>query len=120
MNVRLCAPLLAALSLSPLALADTPAQRCQDLLESGMRMAGWEQHCQFNAGVAPALRTAYMQAGCPGIIKDDTVDRTVRQLDAELNGQIQRAGSEAAFCTAVRPAYEDIVGAMPRGKSTHR
>ena len=49
MNVRLCAPLLAALSLSPLALADTPAQRCQDLLESGMRMAGWEQHCQFRA-----------------------------------------------------------------------
>lgn len=117
MNVRLCAPLLAALSLSTLALADTPAQRCQDLLESGMRMAGWEQHCQFNAGVAPALRAAYMQAGCPGIIKDDTVDRTVRQLDAELNGQIQRAGSEAAFCTAVRPAYEDIVGAMPSSQS---
>ena len=39
MNVHLCAPLLAALSLSPLALADTPAQRYQDLLESGMRMA---------------------------------------------------------------------------------
>ena len=54
MNVQpvLRAPLLAALPI-PTRLADTPRNAARICWKSGMRMAGWEQHCQFNAGVAP-------------------------------------------------------------------
>lgn len=116
MTARFLALLALTVLPAAIACADTPAQRCQDLLESGMRMAGWEQRCRFNAGVAHALRAGYVQAGCPALIQDGMVDQTVRRLDAELDAQIRHAGNQAAFCRAARPAYDDIVSAMPRAR----